>query len=128
MFFCSHGIAANSRFTIASIKHAAGTIAGDLMASYRPSNNPPGLFPAPYYWWESGAVWGGMIDYWYLTGDDQYNSIVRGALLSQVGPNDDYMPPNQTKSEVCMLAADAKKRGTEQNVSFLFISNVYTGQ
>jgi len=41
-----------------------------------------------------------MIDYWYLTGDSTYNDLVQQALISQVGPNQDYMPLNQTKNEV----------------------------
>lgn len=39
-----------------------------------------------------------MIDYWFITGDTSYNSIVSEGLLFQTGPNEDYMPPNQTKS------------------------------
>jgi len=27
----------------------------------------PGLLPGPYYWWEAGAMWGSLIDYWYCT-------------------------------------------------------------
>ena len=41
-----------------------------------------------------------MIHYWFYTGDDTYNDIVTQALLAQVGPDNDYMPPNQTKTEV----------------------------
>jgi len=25
----------------------------------------PGMLPGPYYWWEAGAMWGSLIDYWY---------------------------------------------------------------
>jgi mannan endo-1,6-alpha-mannosidase len=63
--------------------------------------NIPGLLPPPpsgYYWWEAGAMWGTMIDYWYITGDESYNDVVYEALLFQTGPNADFMPPNQTKS------------------------------
>jgi len=42
---------------------------------------------------------GVLIDYYYFTLDDTYNDIVTQAMLFQVGPNDDYMPPNQTKTE-----------------------------
>jgi mannan endo-1,6-alpha-mannosidase len=38
------------------------------------------------------------IDYWAYTGDTTYNDIVTEALLFQVGPDDDYQPPNQTLS------------------------------
>ena len=84
--------------SVASIKNASSIVARDLMSMYV-GNQPgqiPGLLPAPYYWWEGGAFCGVMIDYWYFTGDTQYNDIITQALLWQVGPDDDYMPPNQT--------------------------------
>jgi mannan endo-1,6-alpha-mannosidase len=59
----------------------------------------PGILPQPYYWWEAGAMFGAMVDYWYYTGDSQYNDIVTQALQFQVGQNADYMPQNQTKDE-----------------------------
>jgi mannan endo-1,6-alpha-mannosidase len=67
------------------------------------SGQTPGILPGPppagdYYWWEGGALWGAMIDYWHATGDTTYNDIVTQALLWQVGPNQDYMPPNVTAS------------------------------
>lgn len=39
-----------------------------------------------------------MIDYWHYTGDTSYNDLVSQAMLWQVGPNQDYMPPNVTAS------------------------------
>lgn len=60
----------------------------------------PGLLPGPYYWWEAGAMFGILIEYWYLTGDDTYNDLVTQAMLFQVGPYNDYMPPNQTNALV----------------------------
>lgn len=44
-------------------------------------------------------MFGSLIDYWSYTGDTQYNNLTSQALLFQTGPNNDYMPPNQTKSE-----------------------------
>ena len=44
-------------------------------------------------------MFGSLVDYWYYTGDDQFNKITTQALQFQVGPNNDYMPPNQTKTE-----------------------------
>lgn len=63
----------------------------------------PGILPGPppagdYYWWEAGAMWGTLIDYWKMTGDDSYNEVIKQALLFQVGPGEDYMPPNVTAS------------------------------
>lgn len=84
-----------------SITSAAETIAGNVMSMYNGTapGNAPGLFPSPYYWYESGLAWDVMVNYWAQTGDDTYNNIVNQALSFQVGPNRDYMPPNQTKSE-----------------------------
>ncbi|KAL3418782.1 glycosyl hydrolase family 76 [Phlyctema vagabunda] len=83
-----------------SIKAAAKTIAFDMMSFYtgNRTGDTPGNLPAPYYWWEAGAMFGAMIDYWYYTGDSTYNDVTTQALLFQVGPEDDYMTPNQTKT------------------------------
>ncbi|KAI0544626.1 glycoside hydrolase family 76 protein [Xylaria curta] len=84
---------------------SAKTLAYDLMSYYHgnESGQTPGILPGPppagpYYWWEAGALWGTMIDYWHLTGDDTYNDVVTQAMLWQVGPNRNYMPPNVTAS------------------------------
>ena len=72
------------------------------MMKYYTGNNTgdnPGNLPAPYYWWEAGAMFGIMVDYWYLTGDTTYNTVVQQGLLSQIGDDDNYMPQNQTKTE-----------------------------
>lgn len=58
----------------------------------------PGLLPGPYYWWEAGAMFGSLIDYWYYTGDTSYNDVTTQAMLFQVGDKDNYMPSNQSKS------------------------------
>ena len=72
------------------------------MMKYYTGNNTgdtPGNLPSPYYWWEAGAMFGIMVDYWYYTGDTTYNSVVSQGLLSQIGTDDNYMPLNQTKTE-----------------------------
>ncbi|KAH6686895.1 family 76 glycosyl hydrolase [Plectosphaerella plurivora] len=84
-----------------SIKTIARSMAEDLMSFYK-GDQPgqvPGLLPDPYYWWEAGALMGAMIDYYYYTGDDQWNDVVIQALLHQVGDHDAYMPENQTLTE-----------------------------
>ncbi|KAI3399544.1 hypothetical protein diail_6566 [Diaporthe ilicicola] len=76
-------------------------MAEDMMFFYK-GNEPgqtPGLLPKPYYWWEGGALMGALVDYWYYTGDTRWNDITHQGLLFQVGPDDDYMPPNQTMTE-----------------------------
>ncbi|KAI0021370.1 glycosyl hydrolase family 76-domain-containing protein [Xylariomycetidae sp. FL0641] len=84
-----------------SIKSTSKTLAQDLMSMYtgNEKGQVPGLLPQPYYWWEAGALMGAMVDYWYYTGDTTYNDITQQGLLFQVGPDNDYMPPNQTLTE-----------------------------
>lgn len=59
----------------------------------------PGNLPSPYYWWEAGAMFGEMVEYWFYTADTTYNSEVSQAMVSQMGTDGDYMPSNQTKDE-----------------------------
>ncbi|KAF7857898.1 hypothetical protein EAF04_009256 [Stromatinia cepivora] len=86
-----------------SIKNAAGTIAHGLMKYYtgNVTNTPEtiAVLPPPYYWWEAGAMWGTMLDYYHYTGDSSYNDVTSQALASQVGPLFDYMMPNHQKDE-----------------------------
>ncbi|KAL9116450.1 MAG: hypothetical protein Q9187_007025, partial [Circinaria calcarea] len=84
-----------------SVKAAASKVAYGMMKYYKgnETGQTPGLFPDPYFWWEAGAAFGAMLDYYYYTGDPTYNEVTMEALLAQVGPNNDYMPPNQTKTE-----------------------------
>ena len=42
---------------------------------------------------------GALVDYWYYTGDPKWNEVAEEGLLFQAGPNNDYMPPNQTMTE-----------------------------
>lgn len=94
-----------TRGRVDAIKETAATLAWDLLQYYKgnESGQVPGILPGPppagdYYWWEGGAMWGTLIDYWFLTGDKTYNDIIMQALLFQTGPNNDYMPPNYTAS------------------------------
>ncbi|KAG9528260.1 mannan endo-1,6-alpha-mannosidase, partial [Aureobasidium melanogenum] len=84
-----------------SIRNASAIVANGLMAWYKGNDTggTPGILPGPYYWWEAGGMFGHMIDYWYYTGDDYYNSIVSQAIQFQVGTGDDFLPTNQTKDE-----------------------------
>ncbi|KAM0719346.1 hypothetical protein Q7P37_005251 [Cladosporium fusiforme] len=81
-----------------SIKQAASTIAHGMMTYYKGnlSGQTPGLLPQPYYWWEAGAMFGSLLDYWYYTGDSTYNKVTEQALLFQVGPDNNYEPTNRT--------------------------------
>ena len=83
-----------------SVKAAAKQVAYDMVHFYTGNNtgDVPGNLPAPYYWWEAGAMFGTLVDYWYYTGDDTYNEITTQALQFQVGNDKDYEPTNQTKT------------------------------
>lgn len=90
---------------IDAIRKSASIVAADLMKYYHgnESGQTPGILPGPppagdYYWWEAGAMWGTLIDYWHLTGDSTYNNFVMQALLFQTGPGNNYMPHNVTAS------------------------------
>ncbi|CAG8932870.1 unnamed protein product [Penicillium salamii] len=83
-----------------SIK-AAAKIAASGMMDYYTGDQPgdvPGNIPDPYYWWEAGAMFGAMVEYWYYTGDDHWNNMTTQALLHQVGDDNNFMPQNQTLS------------------------------
>jgi mannan endo-1,6-alpha-mannosidase len=59
----------------------------------------PGILPSPYTWSDSGAVFGSLVDYWYLTGDSQWNNITLNALLTQAGEHYDFRPGSMATSE-----------------------------
>ena len=82
-----------------SIKEAAKVLSVDMLQHYK-GNWPgqiPGTLPEPYYWWECGAMFGSLIDYWFYTGDAQHNRLVMQGLQHQVGPNLDFMPLKQKR-------------------------------
>ncbi|KAI5865583.1 glycoside hydrolase family 76 protein [Durotheca rogersii] len=83
-----------------SIKDAASTVAFGLVKYYTGNNtgDVPGNLPDPYFWWEAGAMFGTLIDYWFYTGDDTYNAITTQAMLHQTGEDRDFMPRNQTRA------------------------------
>jgi mannan endo-1,6-alpha-mannosidase len=65
---------------------------------YRPGDNP-GNLPDPYYWWEAGAMFNALIDYWAYTGDSSWNDMTKQALMWQATPSGDFMPSNQSMTE-----------------------------
>lgn len=84
-----------------SIHDGLSKIARGIMDYYtgHQYGNAIGMFEPPYYWWQSGAAWGSLLDYWYFTGDTTYNGNVYDSLLWQAGDNFDYIPENQTMTE-----------------------------
>jgi mannan endo-1,6-alpha-mannosidase len=93
-----------------SIKDAAATIAEDMMQFYdgEEPGNIVGILPGGmecnpeiegvYCWWQAGAMWGGLINYWQYTGDDTYNGQIQRAIQHQKGPDNNFNPPNQSRS------------------------------
>ncbi|KAF2103854.1 glycoside hydrolase, partial [Rhizodiscina lignyota] len=51
------------------------------------------------YWWEGGAAWGGLIDYWAYTKDTSYVKTVTAAIAAQVGPAKNFIVPNHADQE-----------------------------
>ncbi|KAJ5786920.1 Mannan endo-1-6-alpha-mannosidase DCW1 [Penicillium pulvis] len=84
-----------------SIRSAASTVAYDLVTFYTGNNtgDVPGNLPDPYYWWEAGAFFGALVNYWAFTGDSTYNNITIQAMEHQAGDKGDFMPNNQTYTE-----------------------------
>lgn len=83
------------------MKEACKTIAKNMVSyytGYRPGD-VPGNLPDPYYWWEAGAMFNALIDYWAYTGDDQWNEITTQGLVHQAGDSGAFMPANQTRTE-----------------------------
>ncbi|KAI1364352.1 family 76 glycoside hydrolase [Xylaria arbuscula] len=89
----------------ASIKKAAALVAEDLLSFYH-GDEPgwvPGILPGPppdgdYYWWQGGAMWGTLLDYRNVMGDDTYDDTIFQALQFQVGDEKDYNPANWSAS------------------------------
>ncbi|KAF1944792.1 mannan endo-1,6-alpha-mannosidase-like protein DCW1 precursor, partial [Clathrospora elynae] len=80
----------------ASILSVTSQYAHGLMSLYQ--NNATttaaqdiGIWPAPHYWWEGGAAWGGMIEYTQLTGDTSYVQTLQQALTANYGPDNDFI-------------------------------------
>ncbi|KAH7348847.1 glycoside hydrolase family 76 protein [Rhexocercosporidium sp. MPI-PUGE-AT-0058] len=94
-----HGLELNVK-SDDSIKSTASSIASVMVGHYngKEPGEVPGLLPSPYYWWNAGAMWDTLIQYWQLTGDSQYNGIVSQALQFQQGDDGDFMPLNQTRT------------------------------
>ncbi|KAL4912664.1 glycosyl hydrolase family 76-domain-containing protein [Aspergillus aurantiobrunneus] len=85
----------------ASVKKACQAIAKNMLShytGYRPGD-VPGNLPDPYYWWEAGAMFNAMIDYWAFTGDGQWNEITTQALVWQAGESGAFLPANQSRTE-----------------------------
>lgn len=80
-----------------SVRTAAKDVAQVLWSMYATPDNKvisgiDGLLTyPPYYWWQAGAMFGQLIDYWYYTNDSTYNDMIRTGLIHQAGELWDYV-------------------------------------
>ncbi|KAI1152633.1 glycoside hydrolase [Nemania diffusa] len=80
-----------------SIKTAAATVAKGLYVFHNEAATT-GQFnqPQPWFWWLSGSGWTGLMDYTVYTKDTTYKADLLSALSKNVGPNFDFVPPEQS--------------------------------
>ncbi|KAI0400787.1 glycoside hydrolase [Xylaria palmicola] len=81
---------------VKSIKEAAGQVAKGLYVFHNEAATT-GQFnqPQPWFWWLSGSGWTGLMDYTVYTKDTTYKADLLSALGKNVGPNFDFVPPEQ---------------------------------
>lgn len=84
-----------------SLKSAAKQAAASAVNYYnnRASKLIPGKFDGT--WWEGGAFFTFLINYWHWTGDSQYNDLVTEGMSWQGGPNNDFFTSNYSSYLVC---------------------------
>ncbi|PYH99844.1 mannan endo-1,6-alpha-mannosidase [Aspergillus ellipticus CBS 707.79] len=79
-----------------SIKNAASTASFNTMSNYTSNHtgSAPGAIPSD--WWEGGALFTTLIQYWYFTGDTSNNPAVSEGMYWQRGSGNNYMPSNSS--------------------------------
>jgi mannan endo-1,6-alpha-mannosidase len=77
-----------------SLKQASSTTAANMINFYnnRASKDIPGKLDGT--WWEGGAMFMALIQYWHWTGDSTYNAAVNEGMIWQAGEHGDYFPSN----------------------------------
>jgi mannan endo-1,6-alpha-mannosidase len=83
-----------------SYRKAASNAAFDMMTYY--NGNQSGQIPGKLEgtWWEGGAMFMTIMEYWHWTGDSTYNDEAIQGMQWQAG-NADYMPNNYSNYLVC---------------------------
>ena len=76
--------------TTPTIQASTASLAQNLVAYADPVT---GMLPAPYFWWEAGGMWNGLLDYFHYTGDASHNAAVTSGLLANVGAGSDFLGP-----------------------------------
>lgn len=96
----THGITLDTS-SKESVCNAVSLISDGMMDYYEGNRKggTVGMFQSPYYWWQAGEAWGGMLDMWWYCQNDTYESDIYDALMHQRGDNNDYIPSNQSTTE-----------------------------
>ena len=91
------------------VKAAAKTVASQLVSLYATNGTNggyqvvsgiPGLLTyPPYYWWEAGAMFQQLIDYWYYTNDSSYNTLIKEGILHQIGESQNLVSVHVRRSQ-----------------------------
>lgn len=86
---------------VTSIREDCNLIAKGLLDYYDGTKygGTIGMFSWPYYWWEAGGAWGGLIDYTFYFDNDTLVPLIKQALEYQVGDDNNYIPLNQSTTE-----------------------------
>nr|AAP74717.2 DFG5-like protein [Paracoccidioides brasiliensis]ABF93408.1 DFG5-like protein [Paracoccidioides brasiliensis] len=86
--------------SIESTKRAAAAVAQGAVKYYKGDQpgQTVGILPEPYFWWQSGAMLGTLVDYWHYTGDSTYNNLAKEGMLSQKGEQNDFQPASQLRN------------------------------
>jgi mannan endo-1,6-alpha-mannosidase len=80
----------------ASLKAAISQYANGLMSYYKANASglpaeEVGYIPKPHYWWESGALWGSMVEYTNIVGDESYVKTIQQGLTANYGPENNFI-------------------------------------
>ncbi|KAK6827022.1 hypothetical protein RU639_004567 [Aspergillus parasiticus] len=86
----------NDSEEIESLKDAASTAARGMLKYYH--GNEPGQTPGTLdgTWWEAGAMFMTLVQYWRVSGDSSHNDLTTQGLQWQAGDNHDYLPANSS--------------------------------
>jgi len=84
-----------------SIKSAAKTLASTVVDAYKkqPEGSAVGFWREVYSWQDSGVIWGGLVEYSFLTGDSQFDDVIVKGLWSQRGADEhvNFMTKNMSR-------------------------------
>lgn len=119
----------------ASVKGAASKVAKGLIDHWflgeQAAITAGFQLPASWYWWESGELWTGMVDYWSYTGDSTFLLITHNYLQAQMGGSQNWMleshrhdEANDDQAHWGLAAMTATEKGFPAPVSGSWLESV----